>query len=213
MELYIFDLDGTLLNTLPTIAYYGNLALSENGFSEYDTEEYKYFIGDGRDILIHRMLEKQNADSPENFTKVAKTYDNAYEADGLYLTEPYKNINETLTALKKDGKKLAVLSNKPDNVANAVVEKMLPDIFDMVWGKKTDFPVKPDPTSVLKMLELFGINKKDAVFIGDTDVDIKTGKNAGLKTVGCEWGFRGKEELLSAGCDLLAVDAMDILKV
>jgi len=203
MKLFIFDLDGTLLNTLPTIAHYGNAALEKNGLSPYPIDDYKAFIGDGRDELIHRMLKGQNIDTPQMFLKVGGDYDAAYENDTLYLTEPYNNINIMLNTLKEKGIKLAVLSNKPDNVAKMVVEKVFPDVFDIVWGKKEKYPTKPDPTSVLALMEKLGVERCDTAFVGDTNVDIKTGKAAGLFAVGVSWGFRGRDELIDAGCDML----------
>ena len=113
MKHFIFDLDGTLLNTLPTISHYGNLALSKNGLSTYPEDNYRKFVGDGKDELIERMLKGQNANTPDMFLKVSKVYDTAYENDTLYLTEPYKNINLMLSSLKEKGAKLFVLSNKP----------------------------------------------------------------------------------------------------
>ncbi len=213
MKLFIFDLDGTLLNTLPTIAHYGNLALSKNGFAPYPQNDYKAFVGDGRDELIKRMLKGYNQDTPDMFLKVAKDYDVSYENDTLYLTEPYKNIDLMLKTLKEKGIKLAVLSNKPDNVARAVVDKVFPDTFDIVWGKKEEYPTKPDPTSVLALMEKLGIEKRDSAFVGDTNVDIKTGKAAELFAIGVSWGFRDKDELINAGCDLLIDDALEILKL
>ncbi len=212
-KLCIFDLDGTLSNTLPTIAYYGNLALQKYGHTPIDEQKYKTLVGNGRDILIHRMLAESGSDSPEEYERVGTAYDAAYEADVLYLTKPYDGILTLLDRLKKSGIKTAVLSNKPHNVAEAVVKELFGTVFDAVWGKKPDFPVKPDPRAALCICRSLDIKPEDTVFIGDTGVDIETGKNGGFYTVGVLWGFRTKQELIAAGADALASEAEDILKI
>ncbi len=211
-KLCIFDLDGTLLDTLPTIAYYGNNALNLYGLPSIETERYKALVGDGRDVLIHRMLAESGNDTPELFAKVCKAYDDAYEADTLFKTEPYDGIRELLTSLSNKGILLAVLSNKPHNVAEVVVREFFPNVFTEVWGNKPDYPIKPAPDAALKICEILGISLDDAAFIGDTSVDVKTGKNAGLYTIGCEWGFRTKEELVGAGADTTVVKPQDVLE-
>ncbi len=211
-KLCIFDLDGTLLNTLPTIAHYGNSALAKYGLPSIGEERYKAHVGDGRDELIHRMLSDFSSDTPELFGKVGKAYDEAYEADTMYLTEPYDGIVELLAELKAKGVLLAVLSNKPHNVAKVVVEEVFPDTFSEIWGKKDDYPTKPSPDAVFKILEILHVPTEEAIFIGDTAVDVKTGKNAGLFTIGCEWGFRDKAELETAGADATVREPKEILK-
>ena len=130
----------------------------------------------------------------------------------LYLTKTYDGIPELLGELKKAGVKTAVLSNKPHNVAHVVVEELFGKAFDAVWGKKPEFPAKPDPCAALNICRMLGVEPKDAVFAGDTCVDIETGKNGGFYTVGVLWGFRERKELVSAGADALAEKAADILK-
>ncbi len=212
-KLCIFDLDGTLLDTIPTIAHYGNSALNMYGLSSISEERYKALVGDGRDELIHRMLSEFSSDTPELFAKVGGEYDRLYEADYLFKTKPYDGIRDLLSGLKEKGITLAVLSNKPHNVAKVVVEDFFPDMFSEIWGKKPDYPTKPAPDAVLKILEILAASLSEAIFIGDTAVDVKTGKNAGLFTIGCEWGFRTKAELVGAGADITAVSPMDILEI
>lgn len=209
-KLWIFDLDGTLTNTLDAISYFGNTALKNNGFTEITKDRYRYLVGDGRDILIHRMLAVSGNDTPENFTRVVKSYDEAYEANPLYKTAPYEGIPELLSALSDAGCTLCVLSNKPDNVVKDIVKLFFGDIFKIVMGHKPSRKIKPDPESVLYICEKCGISVEDAVFVGDTDVDIKTGKNAKMNTVGVLWGFRDKDELTKAGADYIAEKPMDI---
>ncbi len=211
-KLCIFDLDGTLLNTLPTIRHYGNSALNLYGLPSIEEERYKAHVGDGRDELIHRMLADFSKDTDELFGKVGNAYDASYEADTMYLTEPYDGIVELLNMLKATGAALAVLSNKPHNVAKAVVEEVFPNTFSEIWGKKDEYPTKPAPDAVFKILEILKMSPDDAIFVGDTAVDVKTGKNAGIFTIGCEWGFREKAELVSAGADVTVTEPKEILK-
>lgn len=211
-KLYIFDLDGTLLNTLPTIAHYGNTALEKFGFGKIDEDRYRILVGDGRDVLIHRMLAEHGADTQENFAVVGGEYDALYEADVLYLTKPYDGICELLRKLSQEGVRLAVLSNKPDNVVRPIVREVFGDTFDLVRGKISEFPVKPNPASALDICKKFGIKPEETVFVGDTSVDILTAKNAGFYAVGVQWGFRGAKELSEAGADVIARCAEDILR-
>ena len=213
INLCIFDLDGTLTNTLPAIAHFGNTALCRHGFSEIETERYKYLVGDGRDLLVHRMLAENGADTPENFEKVGKSYDAAYEADPLFETRPYDGIPELLRLLRSRGIKTAVLSNKPDNVACDVVRLFFPGLFDAAHGQRPGIKTKPNPEGALLLLDKFGVKPENAVFIGDTNVDIYTGKNSGMKTVGARWGFRTEKELSDAGADFIAANPLDIADI
>ena len=210
IKLCIFDLDGTLTNTLPAISHFGNTALCKNGFGEISMDRYRYLVGDGRDLLIHRMLAESGNDTLENFKKVAKSYDEAYEADPLYKTAPYDGIAELLKALKEQGTILCVLSNKPDNVVQEIVRLFFGDTFTHSMGHLPSHNIKPDPEAALMLCEKCVVLPADTMFIGDTDVDIKTGKNAGMKTCGVLWGFREKEELMAAGADYIAENPMDI---
>lgn len=210
IKLAIFDLDGTLLNTLPTIAYYGNKALGEYGLPPIEQERYKALIGNGRDLLIHRMLAETGDDTPDLYEKVGAVYDGAYEADQLYLTELYDGIEELLKNLKGKGIRLAVLSNKPDNVVKPIVDKVFGGIFDEVWGKRADYSVKPAPDAAFEICRRLGFLPEETAFVGDTSVDIETGKNAGFLTVGVEWGFRERKELEQAGADIVVKHASEI---
>ncbi len=210
IKLCIFDLDGTLLNTLPTIAYYGNSALSQYGLPAICEEQYKEFVGDGRDLLIRRMLAESGNDTPELCEKVGECYDRLYEADIMFKTEPYDGINELLKRLADKGITLAVLSNKPHNVASRIVKTKFPDIFTEIWGKRDEYPAKPNPQAALEICRLLGISPTDTAFLGDTSVDVKTGRNAQFYTVGCEWGFRTRAELEEAGADLVVASPNEI---
>ena len=213
IKLCIFDLDGTILDTLSAIAYFGNNALTKCGFPAIDEPHYKYFAGDGRIILVHRMLQFLNSDTPENYQKVSEIYDLEYEKSPNFKTIPFDGIQNLLTELKNRGIKIAVLSNKPDNVTQEAVKIFFGDIFDFVEGAVNNVRSKPEPTIALKICKNFGISPNETLFIGDTNVDILTGKNAKMKTAGVLWGFRGKQELLQNGADYIASKPMEILAI
>lgn len=203
IKLCIFDLDGTVLDTVHTIAYYGNFALQQNGIAPIDDEEYKYFAGNGAVNLIKRALRFRDALTDETFQKVFADYNTAYNADTSYLTAPFDGIQETLNAIKAHGIQMAILSNKPHFATCSVITSLFGEgCFDRVYGQREDVPIKPDPTAVLQILDELGAKPEECLYIGDTGTDMKTGKNAGLYTVGVLWGFRGKEELLENGADI-----------
>lgn len=210
----IFDLDGTLSDTINTIAYYGNSALTAYGFGEIPTETYKKLVGNGRDLLIHRMLAYHNADTEENYKMVGEKYDFLYESDVLYLTKPFDGTPEVIKNLKADGVKCAVLSNKPDNVTTPIVEQLFgKGVLDLCAGAKAGVPIKPAPDGALEIAEKFGVLPEECIFIGDTYVDITTGKNAGMTTIGVLWGFRDEEELKNAGADYIVSKTGDIYNI
>ncbi len=198
----LFDLDGTLLDTLTTIAYYGNSALSEHGIEPVEVEKYKLFVGNGAKKLIERMLKHRNVYSEENFHRIYKYYMESYDANPTYLTEPYDGICKMLDSLKQRGISSGVISNKPDYATKAVCSaKFLPGTFGDVRGQVEGIAVKPDTEGPLCVLKALGVGANETVYVGDTDVDMQTGKNLGAYTVGVLWGFRDEEELTQAGAD------------
>ncbi len=208
----IFDLDGTLTNTLPTISHYGNGALEKNGFLPFDEERYKYFVGNGAKTLVERMLRAQERLSEENFARVFEDYSNAYDKAPLYLTAVYEGILPLLSALKERGIKTAVLSNKPDFATRSVVEHFFPSLFNVAHGAREGIPLKPSPDSALALMVELGIsNPAEILYVGDTSVDMDTGKAAGFYTVGVLWGFREREELAAHGADAIVSHPSGIL--
>ncbi len=212
-KLCIFDLDGTLTDTIPAISHFGNTALTKYGFPEIEPDKYKLLVGNGRDLLIHRMLDIFSADTEENFKNVGGAYDAAYEADPLYETKPYDGIIELLDNLKSNGIKIAVLTNKPDNVAQDVVKLFFGDRFDIICGERKGIKVKPDPEAALLIAKELGCTTAETIFIGDTYVDITTGKNAGMESIGVLWGFRDETELKNAGADHIVAHPSEILDI
>ncbi|MBR2180916.1 MAG: HAD family hydrolase [Oscillospiraceae bacterium] len=195
----IFDMDGTLSDTIESIAYFGNKALAEIGLPPIDTETYKLLVGNGAELLIHRALDHYGCDTTENFNIVFPKYKADYDADFMYLTKPYDGIMEVLTELKALGIKTAILSNKPHSTAQKVSDIMFGDkLIDICRGETPEVPIKPDPKGLFLLLEKFGCTPEECIYVGDTGTDVETGKAAGAFTVGVLWGFRKKPELLAA---------------
>ena len=206
----IFDLDGTVSDTVSTIAHFGNMALEHYGLPAIDVEKYKYFAGDGKVVLLHRMLEYHNADTEEMFKKVEEKYDAEYEADPIYITKPFDGITYELKKLKERGIKLAILSNKPDNVTVMVAKKLFGDLFDIVHGKRENIATKPNPEGTVILMEELGVTAQECVFVGDTNVDIYTAKNVGMKSIGVLWGFRDEKELSDSKADYIIEKTSEI---
>jgi len=213
IKLCIFDLDGTILDTLSAIAYFGNNALVKCGFPAIDEKHYRYFAGDGRIILVHRMLEFLGADTPENYKKVSQLYDFEYEKTPNFKTSPFDGIESLLSELKNRGINTAVLSNKPDNVTQDAIKIFFGDSFDFVQGAVNNVRSKPEPFEALKICNKFGIVPSETLFIGDTNVDILTGKNAKMHTCGVLWGFRSEQEFLDCGAEFIVSNPMEIVSI
>ncbi len=208
----IFDLDGTLADTLKTISYFANKALTHFSLSAYSEEEYKYMVGNGAKILVKRMLENQGSYTDELFEKVFTYYNEIYNNDFLYLTSPYDGICELLKFLKESEIKIGALSNKPHYPTTMILDNIFEKgIFDLKYGQRENYPIKPDPKVLLEMLEEWGIKPEECLYIGDTKTDMQTGKNAGAFTIGVLWGFRDKEELVSNNADFIAEKPSDII--
>ena len=203
----IFDLDGTVLDTVHTIAYYGNYALQKNGVESIPVDAYKYLVGKGAANLVKNMLEYRQCYSDALFEKTFQDYNTAYNADVSYKTTIYDGLQEVLDSLKAQGMKLAIVSNKPDYATQEVINKLYgKDYFIYVTGQKPGAALKPDPTVVFEAMAAMGAAPEECIYAGDTSTDMKTGKNAGLYTIGVLWGFRGREELEQNGADILVAD-------
>jgi len=194
----IFDLDGTLLDTLTDIMESVNTVLKKHSFPTYDLQAYKYFIGNGIGVLTQKAFPKDISDIDfENYLSEVMF---EYEARQTLRTKPYEGIVEMLEEFNKIGVKIAILSNKPDAIAKPTVAHFFPDIkFERVLGSRKNVPRKPAPDGVFDILNFMQIEKSDCYFVGDTPTDILTGINAGLDTIGVSWGFRSPNELNEAG--------------
>ncbi|MDF3002604.1 MAG: hydrolase, family variant 1 [Bacillota bacterium] len=194
----IFDLDGTLLNTLHTIAHYSNKALEHFGFEKLPLEKYQVLCRLSYKEYYKTLLKFGGCpeDQTEDLYDQIGTYDHqAYLEDALYLTRPYEGINELLEKLAEKRITLAVLTNKPDHVAQKVITALFPDTFDLCVGQLPDQPAKPDPNALRRVVDLLGLQKDECIYVGDTDVDIKTAKGAGVYSIAAAWGYQPIEML------------------
>ncbi len=212
-KLCIFDLDGTVLDTVGSIAHFGNLALEKHNIEPIDVKEYQYFAGDGAKTLIKRMLNYRDCYSDELHASVFRIYNEMYNADVTCKTVIFDGLKEVLDQLKDEGYRFVIVSNKPDFAAKTVVNALYGEgYFDRIVGQKEGSILKPDPHEVLTVMQDLGAEAKDCVYVGDTDTDMKTGKNAGLYTIGVLWGFRGREELEASGADAIVATPEELYK-
>ncbi|MBO5008535.1 MAG: HAD family hydrolase [Clostridia bacterium] len=210
----LFDLDGTLLDTLTTISYYANLALAKYGIEPIDKERYKYLVGDGAKILIERMLKERDCFSAELYEKVYGFYNESYDANPTYLTEPYPGITDMLCELKKRGITAGVISNKPDYAARSVCTAKFPEgLLHTVRGQVEGVRIKPDPQGAYMTLDTMNVKSDEIIYVGDTGVDMVTGKNLGAYTVGVQWGFRDSAELMENGADEVISEPHELIKI
>lgn len=206
----IFDMDGTLLNTYEDLANAVNYGLEKSGFPTHDAEKYKYFCGNGTDVMITRALPTEHRDE-ETLKKVRELYFEYYNAHSGECTRPYDGIPELLTELRAKGIKLGVVSNKIDFMTQIVAKEYFGDVFDCVTGQRVGVPIKPDPAMVFEVMKTFGVTADECIFVGDSDVDALTGKNSGAFMVGVLWGFRDEKELMENGADVVISEPSQIL--
>ena len=207
----IFDLDGTLLNTLGDLRAATNHALEVRGLPPHSMEEIRQFIGNGIRLLICRAMPEG---TPEAEIDAALDDFKAYYAAHIHdRTVPYDGIPQLLTALRKRGIKVAVLSNKIDSASQQLIEYFFPEKTDVVFGEHVGVPRKPDPTSCRMVMQQLGVQPEQVLYVGDSGTDMQTAKNAGLYAVGVTWGFRSKEVLLKYGADVLVHRPEQILQV
>ena len=208
----IFDLDGTLINTLNDLAITANETLNEFGYDPIDIEKYRYFVGNGIRKLIERCLVENNIDLI-NLDKVYNKFLENYNLSYLRYASIYEGMNEVLNILKEDGYLLFVNTNKNDQIAKAMINHFFKDIFIDVYGDSINYPRKPDPFIINKIKIEYNLNNDEIIYIGDSNVDVKTAHNAFVKAIGCAYGFRGKEELINAKVDYLITKPLEILKI
>lgn len=208
----VFDLDGTLCDTICDLADAVNFALSSLGCPNHPTETIKTFVGNGIRNLIETSLPYDKRDE-KTVNAASEWFFKYYKIHFADKTKAFEGVNQTLLGLRERGIRLAVCTNKEDGMAKAVVKSLFGDSFDIVIGNSDRFPLKPAPDSVLHIINEIGVKTEETVFIGDSDVDIITAKNAGIKSIGVTWGFRSKNELLENGCDAIAEHPSDIIKI
>ncbi|MBQ8815167.1 MAG: HAD family hydrolase [Lachnospiraceae bacterium] len=208
----IFDLDGTVADTLTTIAYFANEALKKFGFPAIETEKYKILVGNGAKVLVRRMFETVGAPE-EMYDEVLSYYVSTYDQKFMYLTTAFDGIIDMLQGMKAKGIKTAIVSNKPDSTTCKISEELFGDLIDLCRGGREGVPLKPDPQAVVKTMDALHVSPEECLYVGDTGTDMKTGKNAGIYTIGVTWGFRGEQELRDTGADVIVYSPAEILAI
>ena len=213
MKACIFDLDGTLTNTLESMTYSVNLTLKEMGLSQITKDQCRMFVGNGARVLIEESLKVSGDPKASRIEEGMKIYGRIFDQNCTYHVTLYEGIPEMLKALKDRGIHLAVLSNKPDRQTVKVVKEIFGDnIFDYAQGQKDGIRRKPEPDGVWYLMEQMQVSKEECLYIGDSEVDLATGKAAGMKTIGVLWGFRDRKTLETAGADHLIERPEELLQ-
>ncbi len=205
----IFDLDGTLLNTLDDLADSCNWVCRQHGWPEHTRDEYRYFVGKGIPHLV-RCYVPEDWRTPERVEQVLAEYVPYYSAHRADRTAPYPGILEMLERLKAAGVQTAVLSNKAHHVTAPLIEEYFPGLFPFVQGALEGVPLKPDPALLHILMERMGADPERTLMVGDSGVDVETAKNGGLPVCGVLWGFRSRPELEQAGVDFTVPSAEDL---
>ncbi len=211
-KVVIFDLDGTLSDSVDSIKYCCDLAVKEFGIGPFTVDSYKYFAGDGAENLVRRALIAGGDSRQEHFEKAYALYRKFLSENYMYGVKPCEGICELIQGLRNRNVKMAVLSNKPHEEAVKVTETLFgKDCFGIILGQNGSVELKPSPQGVFMILDRMGLDTRDALYLGDTATDMKTGKNAGVFTVGALWGFRDEAELKESGADALAETPVRVL--
>lgn len=213
-RLCIFDLDGTLIDTLDSLTFSVNETLNEMGLLPITAEKCRQFVGNGARVLIEKSLLESGEADLRRIDEAMKIYGRIFDANCTYHVIPYEGIPKMLRMMRQEGMKLAVLSNKPHRQTVHVVETVFgKGMFHHIQGQKADIPRKPDPKAALQIAEELGEEPGNTVYIGDSEVDIATGTNAHMMTIGVTWGFRSHAILQEAGARYIVGSPEEIMKM
>ena len=202
-KLFIFDLDGTIVDTIESIRKAINMAMKGYGYPEKSYDEVRCAIGNGARELIRRCLPEEKRGDEAHVTEVLVRYESYYDVTYVHVNGCYSGVREAILGLRKEGNTLAVLSNKQDLYTKKIIDLLFPEQpFAFVQGQ-TDLPRKPDPTVPRMIIDQLGMSCENVFFVGDSEVDVLTAHNAGMTAVGCAWGYRGEEILRQSGADIL----------
>lgn len=216
-RLAIFDMDGTILNTIDDLTDASNFLCRKYNFPEHTVEEFKFFVGNGIPKMIRRALPENI--SEDLYNQILKEYVEYYSAHCAIKTAPYKGVVDCIKNLKKQGVIIAVNTNKVESAAIDLCNQYFPDCFDIISGSRPGIPPKPAPDGIFEILDRAGISKQEAsqngiaCYIGDSDVDLQTGINSGLDFIGVDWGFRGVEFLKSHGAQTVVMTASELEQI
>ena len=210
----IFDLDGTLTDTLDSLTFSVNETLKEIGIPQITEDQCRIFVGNGAKVLIEKALRAGGDTELKHFDEAMAAYRRIFDENCTYHVVPYPGVKAMLSQMRAMGLKLAVLSNKPDRQAVHVVSEIFGEgVFDRVQGQRDGTPRKPDPAAALEIASAFGAGPDETVYIGDSEVDAATGKAAGMKTILVSWGFRGAEDLKAGGAECVVDSADEIIEM
>lgn len=208
----IFDLDGTLVDSIYDLADCVNLSLRKFSLPENTLEEYYSFVGNGMESLVRKSMKERSADD-DLYLKVRKEFDKLYKEHCNDKTIPYCGVPDFLQKLQNTGVKTAVLTNKADEFVGGILRKCFPEhTFSFAWGNREEFERKPDPQALLAMVKEAGFEVADCVYVGDSEVDVNTAHNAGMALVCVGWGFRSEAELRASGADVIVSDCDELFK-
>ena len=211
-KLVVFDLDGTLADTIEDLKNSVNDALEKNSLPIHSSEEYKTFVGNGADKMVE--LASGYEKGTKVFENIKSGFESYYAEHTCDCTKPYDGMAELLETLHELNIKTAVLSNKPTVYVPKVVEKLYPEHkFEFMLGQSEEFPRKPNPSALLFMMNELGIEKCETLYVGDSNVDVITAHNGGVKVCGVSWGFRPVSELKETGADIVVDNAEELLEV
>jgi len=208
-KIAVFDMDGTILDTIDDLHAAINHTLKNLGFPERGRDEFRTFIGDGQRILVKRSL-PEGAQDGETLQRVIDLYAPYYAAHADILTTIYDGVFEAIAKMREAGMKIAIFTNKPHAPAVALAEKYFPGMIDFVFGQRADIPRKPDPAGLFVILDELQISKEECIYIGDSDVDMQTAKNANVTAIGVTWGYNTRDEIERAGGRMIIDDALQL---
>lgn len=209
--LAVFDMDGTILDTLDDLTNTLNMSLREVGMPERTKEEVRSFVGNGVGKLLERAVPRGTTEG--EMSALAEVFRTNYAAHCADLTKPYDGVPELIAALRREGVKTAVVSNKVDFAVQALAADYFPGLFDMAVGEREGVRRKPAPDSVHAVMAALGIDRVRTVYVGDSDVDADTAKNAGVDFIGVEWGFRSREVLAEHGATVTVGKADELFRL
>lgn len=207
----IFDMDGTILETLEDMCASVNVTMNHVGYPRRTMDEVRRFVGNGAAKLIERCM-PAGAEDPR-YPAALEFYRAYYDAHAQIKTGPYPGIPELLNQLSREGVRLAVVSNKPDEAVRALTERYFPGVFPVAIGNRDGWATKPAPDSVYEAMRLLGARRESTVYVGDSDVDVDTARNAGLDSVIVTWGFRDEDFLRAHGAQHLAHNADELYEM
>lgn len=211
-EAVIFDLDGTLINSLEDLADSCNEVMNAFGYPVHTIDKYKYFVGNGVRKLVERAMPEDKSADPEQVEKALERFREIYSGRVLNKTRAYVGIREILTKLQAKEIPVAVCTNKPMDAAQTIINILFePDTFKMVIGDRKGYPRKPDPANVLYIADKLGVEPGKIAYVGDSGVDMQTAVNAGMLPVGVLWGFRDRPELEENGAQVIIEKPADLL--